>query len=219
MTTNRFERQAELVPQTRLKTLTVSIIGVGVVGRQLALQLAAMGVRRLQLIDHDCVEHSNVTTQGYYANDVGQFKVTATTQAIQQLDTAIEVTAVCDRYRSRLTTGDIVFCCVDKIQARTAIWRSLAERCQFWADARMLGEVLRVLTAHDGDSHRHYATTLFPSRDAQTGRCTARSTIYTASLCAALLVHQFTRWLRDLPPDRDLSLNLLASELCVNESR
>jgi hypothetical protein len=29
------------------------------------------------------------------------------------------------------------------------------------------------------------------------------------------MLHQFTRWLRDIPADLDLSLNLLASELSV----
>ena len=58
----------------------------------------------------------------------------------------------------------------------------------------------------------HYPTTLFAQSEAQAGRCTARSTIYAASIAAGLMVHQFTRWLRGLPVDRDTSLNLLAGE-------
>jgi sulfur carrier protein ThiS adenylyltransferase len=42
---------------------------------------------------------------------------------------------------------------------------------------------------------------------------TARSTIYAASIAAGMMLHQFTRWLRGLTTDDDLSLNLLASEL------
>ena len=59
----------------------------------------------------------------------------------------------------------------------------------------------------------HYATTLFEQSDAEPGRCTARSTIYTANIAAGFMLHQFTRWLRGLPIDHDVSLNLLASEL------
>jgi sulfur carrier protein ThiS adenylyltransferase len=40
------------------------VIGVGAVGRQVALQLAATGVPKLQIIDHDTVEFTNVTSQG-----------------------------------------------------------------------------------------------------------------------------------------------------------
>jgi sulfur carrier protein ThiS adenylyltransferase len=39
--------------------------------------------------------------------------------------------------------------------------------------------------------------------------------IYTAAIAAGLMLHQFTRWLRELPIDPDVSLNLLASELAA----
>ena len=80
----------------------------------------------------------------------------------------------------------------------------------------MLGETIRVLVAADGRSRQHYPTTLFAASEAQPGRCTARSTIYTANIAAGLMVHQFVRWLRRQPVDADTSLNLLASELVVD---
>ena len=48
------------------------------------------------------------------------------------------------------------------------------------------------------------------------GSCTARSTVYTASIAAGLMLGQFTKWLRGLPLERDLSLNLLAAEMNVS---
>ena len=77
----------------------------------------------------------------------------------------------------------------------------------------MLGEVLRVLTAEDPDSRQYYPTTLFAGATAQRGSCAAHSTIYAASIAAGYMLHQFSRWLRGLPVDRDLSVNLLASEV------
>ena len=79
----------------------------------------------------------------------------------------------------------------------------------------MLGEIIRVLTAADSDSRRHYPTTLFRQSQAQTGRCTAHGAIYTANIAAGLMTHQFTRWLREIPIDSDLTLNLPASEFVV----
>jgi molybdopterin-synthase adenylyltransferase len=76
----------------------------------------------------------------------------------------------------------------------------------------MLAEVLRVLAAGDQAGREHHPTTLFALSEAQRGRCTARSTIYAAMIAAGLMVHQFTRWLRGLPVDREVSLNLLAGE-------
>jgi sulfur carrier protein ThiS adenylyltransferase len=209
---DRFTRQQELVPRERLPDITVTVIGVGAVGRNAAYQLAAIGVPRLQLIDFDIVDLSNVTTQGYLTEDVGQPKVEAAKAAIARLDPAMQVTTVRDRYRPRMTIGDAVLCCVDSIDARAAIWRSVHSKCQFWCDARMLSEVIRVLAVADDRGWDHYPTTLFAQSEAQSGRCTARSTIYTASIAAGLMVHQFTRWLRGIPVDRDTSLNLLAGE-------
>lgn len=211
-TTHRFERQADLVPQSRLQELLVTVIGVGAIGRQVALQLAAIGVRRLQLIDFDHVEATNVTTQGYRATDIGQLKVSATANEVRQIDATVEVDSVEDRFRPKMQIGDAVFCCVDSISARSAIWKAVALTCRFWCDGRMLGEVMRVLTVTDSSDCEHYATTLFDQTDAEPGRCTARSTIYTANIAAGLMLHQFARWLRSQPVDRDLTLNLLASE-------
>jgi hypothetical protein len=210
---NRFARQEDLVPLAELADKSVTVIGVGAIGREVALQLAAIGVRRLQLVDFDIVDLTNVTTQGYLHSDIGQSKVLATLAAIAAIDPSVQVEAVADRFRPRMEIGDSVFCSVDSIDARAAIWRSVQGRCRFWADGRMLGEVIRVLAVADPASRGHYPTTLFAGAEAQQGSCTARSTIYAASIASGLMVHQFTRWLRNLPVDRDVSLNLLAGEL------
>ena len=212
---SRFTRQEELVPQQRLGGITTTVIGVGAIGRQVALQLASIGAPRIQLIDFDVVDATNVTTQGYFADDVGKPKVEAVTDTIMGLDDSVRVETIQDRYRARHEIGDAVFCCVDSISAREAIWRSAARRCRFWADGRMLGEVIRVLAACDVATRNHYGKTLFPQADAQPGRCTARSTIYAASIAAGLMVHQFTRWLRGIPVDFDTTVNLLAGECTV----
>ncbi len=75
---DRLDRQASLVPRDRILDTSVTVIGVGAIGRQVALQLASIGVTKLQLIDFDTVELTNVTTQGYRADEIGQAKVIAT---------------------------------------------------------------------------------------------------------------------------------------------
>ena len=94
---DRFTRQAELVPQHRLTQIRATVIGVGAIGRQVALQLASIGARHIQLIDFDTVELSNVTTQGYGAEDVGRAKVESTENAIRRIDPSISVSTINDR--------------------------------------------------------------------------------------------------------------------------
>jgi molybdopterin/thiamine biosynthesis adenylyltransferase len=210
---DRFERQTELVPRERLESLTIDVIGVGAIGRQVALQLASMGARRLRLFDPDHVEPTNVTTQGYsLVTDIGQPKALACQQTIRLIDPEVKVEPITDRYRSRYGASPAVFCCVDTISAREAIWRTVSTNCRFWCDGRMLGEVIRVLAAADGRGHEEYRATLFSQDQAQAGRCTARSTIYTAALAAGLMLHQFSRWLRGIPVQVDAMLDLLAGE-------
>lgn len=210
---DRFQRQAELVPRSALEHLGATVIGVGAIGRQVAAQLASLGIRRLTLVDFDRVEPTNVTTQGYLIEDLGLPKVEATGRALLRIEGELHLEQVDDRFRPQHAVEDAVFCCVDSITSRAAIWRNCQRRCRFWCDGRMLGETMRILAATEEQGQEHYPTTLFQQSEAQAGSCTSRGVIYTACIAAGLMVHQFTRWLRKLPIDPDVSLNLLAGEL------
>jgi molybdopterin-synthase adenylyltransferase len=214
---NRFVRQSDLVPQDKLAEQQVTVIGVGAIGRQVTLQLAAIGVRILKLIDFDHVDESNVTTQGYRHQEIGMPKVQAAKAAVLEIDPSIDVVAIEDRFHRQHIQGSAVFCCVDSISVRQAIWRQIGRQLSFWCDGRMLGEVIRVLTVSDFHGREHYPTTLFAQSEAQSGSCTSRSTIYAASIASGLMTHQFTRYVRSIPPEVDLTLNLLAGEMGSTE--
>ncbi len=213
---DRFERQQAIVPHDKLAEQSATIIGVGAVGRQVALQLAALGLPRFQLIDFDLVELINVTTQGYRSEEIGQSKVCATAAAIRQIDPATTVEVISDRYRRKHVVAPVIFCCVDSISSRAAIWRAVGSQSAFWADGRLAGETLRTLAVTGTAARERYAASLFPQADAHAGSCHARGTIYLAAICAGLLVHQFCRWLRGLATEPDILLDLLASEIVVN---
>ena len=57
-----------------------------------------------------------------------------------------------------------------------------------------------VLTLH---AHLIHQLKLFGASEAEQGTCTLRSTIYAASIAAEVIVHQFTRWLRNSPIDAE----------------
>ena len=111
--------------------------------------------------------------------------------------------------------GNCLFCCVDLIETRSLIWETVNTRVTFFVDGRMAAEVIRILTACDEQSREYYPTTLFSPEEAYGGACTARSTIYTANIAAGLILAQFTKWLRGLPTEADMSMNLLACELSL----
>jgi len=212
-------RQRDIVPPERLAACRATVLGVGAIGRQVALQLAAMGVPWLQLIDPDIVEPVNLTCQGFLQDDLGRPKVEATADLCQQINHQLEVHSLKGRFRRSMKTGSVLFCCVDRIESRRFIWEAVKERIEFFADGRMSAEVIRIAVAVDPASQEHYPSTLFDAREAHAGSCTAKSTIFTANIAAGLMLEQFSRWLRRLPVDADIQLNLLSTELTASDTR
>ncbi len=214
-TNERFSRQRDIVPPGRIADCKATVIGVGAIGRQVALQLSAMGIPWLQMIDFDIVEESNLASQGYLENNLNKLKVNATSDLCWQINSNMEIQAVSERFRRSMEIGNIVFCCVDRIDVRRLIWDAVKDRVNLFCDGRMSAEVLRVLTTCDSESRKHYPTTLFNSDEAFVGPCTAKTTIYCANIAAGFMLAQFTKYLRLLPIDADIQINLLASELSV----
>ncbi len=215
---DRFSRQKDIVPADRLADCKATVIGVGAIGRQVALQLTAMGIPWLQLIDFDTVEPSNLASQSYLEDDLRKLKVDATADLCWKINTCLEIQTVPERFRRSTKIGNVVFCAVDSINTRQSIWRAVEDKVNCFVDGRMSAETLRVLTACDSKSRKHYPGTLFSAEEAYVGPCTAKTTIYCANIAVGLMIAQFNKYLRQLPVESDIQLNLLASELSVAET-
>lgn len=213
----RYIRQKDIVPADRLAACKATVVGVGAIGRQVALQLTAMGIPWLQLIDFDTVEISNLASQGYLEGNLNKLKVDATSDLCWQINSNMEIQALPERFRRSIEIGNVVFCAVDRIDVRRLIWQAVKDKVNFYCDGRMSAEVLRVLTASDYESRKHYPTTLFNADEAFVGPCTAKTTIYCANIAAGFMLAQFTKYLRLLPVDPDIQVNLLASEINVGD--
>jgi len=206
-------RQRDIIPPEALAQCRCTVIGVGAIGRQVALQLAAIGVPSLQLIDFDTVEAANLAPQGYLQDDLGRPKVQATADLCQQINHQLEVHEVNDRYRRSTRVGDCIFASVDRIETRKVIYEAVRDHAAFFCDGRMSAEVVRILACTPRSGWDHYPDTLFAPEESFRGTCTAKSTIFTANIAAGLMLEHFSRHLRRMPIDPDLQLNLLASEL------
>jgi sulfur carrier protein ThiS adenylyltransferase len=212
---NRDIRQRDIIPPDRLADVRATVIGVGSVGRQVALQLAAIGVPWLQLIDPDVVAVENLACQGFSEEDIGRAKVHAVGELCHRLNPRLELYTAEKRFRRSGAVGSHIFCCVDSIATRQLIWQAVGDQVDFFVDGRMAAEVLRVIVACDPPSRSHYPTTLFAASQAHAGACTAKSTIYCANICAGMMVSALSKQLRNMPVDPDLQFNLLANELTL----
>ncbi len=210
---NRDIRQKELVPPNKLAITRVTVVGVGAIGRQVALQLSAIGVSKIQLIDFDSVATENLAVQGFYEQDLDSPKVEAVANICRAINSEIKIITANKKFQSLLFTGGVLMCCVDQIETRGRIFNAIKHRFDLWVDARMSAEYIRILTVHDNASMEYYPTTIFPSAEAHRESCTAKTTIYSANVAAGIMVAQLAKWLRGCDIDKDIDLNLLTNEM------
>jgi molybdopterin/thiamine biosynthesis adenylyltransferase/rhodanese-related sulfurtransferase len=85
--------------QLRLKHARVIIIGLGGLGNPVAQYLAAGGVGRLTMVDHDSIELSNLPRQPLFLeSDIGKSKAQVARERIMQLSVQCEAEAICERF-------------------------------------------------------------------------------------------------------------------------
>lgn len=212
----RFSRQADIVPAEKLASLKVTIVGTGAIGRQVALQLAAMGVSDLTLVDFDIVEEGNLAVQGFLEKDLGEAKVNAVADLCEEINSNISLNVVEDKYTIAIEPGDVVFSCVDKMDVRSFLHETVMNKAKLFIDGRMAAELFRVLTAFDQETHDYYRQTLFTDIEASPIRCTAKTTIYGSNIIAGIMIGQFTKWLRGVDLYCDINMNLLTVQLTAD---
>ncbi len=84
--------------QQALKRATIAIVGMGGLGAPAALYLAAAGVGRLRLIDHDDISLSNLQRQVLYRSDeVGASKVGRATETLLALNPQVEIEMIAEK--------------------------------------------------------------------------------------------------------------------------
>jgi len=116
--------------QQRLLGSHVLIIGVGGLGSPAALYLAASGVGRLTLCDHDTVDFSNLQRQVIHRTAmVGQPKVVSAQTTLHEMNPEVECVALpirADEVRldELVAQADLVLDCSDNFATRYAVNRA-----------------------------------------------------------------------------------------------
>ncbi len=89
--------------QRRLKAARVLLVGAGGLGSPAALYLAAAGVGRLTIVDHDTVDRSNLQRQLLHGEaDVGRLKVESARDRLRDVNPHVAV----DVHATRLTAAN-----------------------------------------------------------------------------------------------------------------
>ena len=113
--------------QEKLLNSHTLIIGAGGLGSAVAPYLAAAGIGKITLVDHDEVELTNLQRQIMHTEPmIGKSKVTSGQQFLSQLNSSIQVNAVQEKIdiallSKLLPTVDVVLDCTDNFKTRQLI--------------------------------------------------------------------------------------------------
>lgn len=207
MSTDRFQRQRELVDVDRLQAAHVAVIGCGSLGSHAAIGLARLGVGRLTLYDDDTVDEVNLPSQAFVHSDVGEEKVMALATHLSHL-ALVEVSAHPERYGGG-ELPSLVVVAVDSLAGRMRVWESLRRQGPVLVvDGRMAGAVGRVLTVQPArlGSRRRYLATL--KGEPHEAPCRGRTVWPTVTVVAALMVQAVAMHVSGRPPPEDLTVDL-----------
>ena len=191
-------RQLDLIPIEKLGQ-QVTIIGCGAIGSFLGLQLAKMGLTRVQYFDHDEISIENMSNQFFRRCDIGKNKAHALADMVydftnpgdapHQGPTFFPVKYE-EMYANKL--AGIVVVAVDSMEARRMIYESIKTKgfaVKYIIDPRMSAEFYTQYTINPFDEKDQgtYGKVLQSDSESVAERCTAKSTVYTASLAAGLV--------------------------------
>lgn len=205
----RHNRQLELIPPEKIHGVTAVVVGCGAIGSWLVQFLAHLGIRSMSLIDHDTVDADNLSLQGFTPDDLTRAKVVALKDKVAAIDETISVRTHAVRFNGALlssmrraanaTYGEhskfVVFSCVDDIDVREAIYKSLEITDKLFIDARMAGFSWKCFTV-DSFPSPFYARSIFRPEDAYVPRCTEKGTVFAAAGPAVHMAAQLAMWIR-----------------------
>ena len=164
--------------QEKLLAAHALVIGAGGLGAPVALYLAAAGVGRITICDHDTVDLTNLQRQiVHYTDSIGKRKVDSARETLARINPEVKVEAVAARLAGEqletlVRSADVVIDCTDNFVTRHAVNRA----CVRWRRPLVSGAGIRfdgqvaVFDLRKENSACYYC--LFPeSGDVEEMRC------------------------------------------------
>ena len=203
-------RQRDAIPEDRVTSARVTIVGAGAIGSHVAIWMSQMGISNLEVFDPDTVSEVNISNQGYALCHLGKPKVEALYEELHRRVGLILAEAPGDPgYLGRNQKIDrlypfgseIVISAVDNIASRAIIMDGClaSPDAKFFVDGRMAalyGEVYSVLLT-DATSVRAYRESLFSPDEAYQAPCTNKATIFSAGGIASDILASVNNYLKE----------------------
>lgn len=119
--------------QKKLINSKVTLLGCGGLGSHILLELAALGIGKVDIVDFDCIELSNLNRQILYRErDIGKSKVLTAKFNIKEFNSKIQINAISKKINSAediiniINGSDLVICVADKPRNFIIDWLNTA---------------------------------------------------------------------------------------------
>lgn len=102
----------------KIRTLRVTLAGLGGIGSYIGFLLSRLQVGYLSLYDPDIVEAVNISGQMYPTSSIGNYKASALTDLIRNFSDFYNYRTFTQRYEESCPTNPIMICGFDNMEAR-----------------------------------------------------------------------------------------------------
>jgi molybdopterin/thiamine biosynthesis adenylyltransferase len=176
---------------------SVHLLGAGSVGSHVASMLARIGVTGITVWDDDSVDSHNIGPSLYGKDDFGRYKVDALATIVKR-DTGIIIKTQRKKYVGEPMRGTVL-CCVDSMEARQAIWKSVRKNpfVDIFIDTRVAEEFFQVFSVkpcNEKDAAYYENFLAYNSSQTAPQMCGLHSIIYVSSMVAAEAVSSLAKF-------------------------
>lgn len=199
-----YGRQAAILDPALAASTHVTVLGLGTVGSNAAVELARLGIGSLHVVDLDVVEEVNLPSQAYHLGDVGRPKAEALADRIAEVSDHVTVRAEqLELYGGESFEAGPVVLAVDDMEIRKAMMElSLADRPShaLVIDGRMAGKMWQLLAFDPCSSaqvSRWVDQFYFPQDQAVSLPCGGRTVSFIGAFTGGMIASYICRHLSD----------------------
>lgn len=175
--------------------MSITIVGAGSIGSNLALLLSRLGIKDITIYDDDLVEDHNLGHQAFRVKDIFTPKVVALRDIIKEA-TGTEIKAMNQKTDGKDIKTDILVLGVDSMAARKMIYENATYT--FCVDGRMGGETFNVYAFMKMNPER-YVETLYSDEDASELPCGGKSIGYISYLVSGIMENTLKKVMKGEP--------------------
>lgn len=195
-----------------VKSLNITLAGLGGIGSWLSIFLARLGVNHMTLYDADVFNEVNMSGQLLATDSINRFKVVSAQTLMESLANYTSVDTIASFFTETSEGSDIMICGFDSMFARKTYYNSWKKRVQessnpkemLFIDGRLTAELFQIFTIQGDDEYvmnEYENNWLFNDDEADVTDCTFKQTSHLAAMIGTYMTTNLVNWANNLNED------------------